>query len=206
MILSELLITYYIINYMSEEMKNVPLEVEVVQGTEKETGSKGMGTLESLTKILNDFFTKTCPKLPKDILDFFVKNASVLNIVGMVLKGLNILILLPALLTSLVAVTQLSRFGLGIEVAYSILAILVAITGSSIGLYFAFKAQSGLESKKLFSWKNIYLGSLISISFGILYAILTFTPFSIIAFPFLIVFDMIVLYVIFQIRSSFMNK
>ena len=101
---------------------------------------------------------------------------------------------------------------------------LISIVGAGIALYFAYKAMSNMEAKKLTSWNNIYYGWLSAIVFGILanltsignsaafsYDYASGVPLAIatttVVFSTLIAIaiDFLILYIIFQIKSYYKN-
>jgi hypothetical protein len=203
--------------------------VEVITDVKSESSKATNSSLESLTNWFDDLFNKKLPKLPKGFLDFMVQYMPIFNIIGMILKGIAILSSIIGLLGAISFVVSFS----GYSSLYSVLSIiylisiLLSIAGSSIALYFATKAHSGLETKKTHSWVQLYKGWLVAMTFGILATLTSFgniaqfnSSFGVtsgiasslmvtsILFSTVVALavDALILYVIFQIRSYYNNK
>ena len=75
-----------------------------------------------------------------------------------------------------------------------------------IALYFAFKAQPNLNDKKTSGWNNIYYGFLVTVLGVLVTSILTFSPGTILSLPITLAIYGLILYIVFQMRSSFDKK
>jgi hypothetical protein len=168
-------------------------------------------SLESLTNFFDDIFNKKLPKLPKGFLDFMVQYMPIFNIIGMVWKGLAILGgLLLVLATSGLAIFSflLSDPSIG---QVPLVSTIIGVVASSIALYFAIKAHPGLEPKKAFGWNNLYYGWLAAMVLGILTSLTSSFNLIVISLMlfgliFTLLWDALILYVIFQLRSYYSNK
>ncbi len=195
--------------------------VEIIQDVKSESYKAPANfSLGSLTNFLDDTFNKKLPKLPKGFLDFIVQYMPILNIVGMVYKGISLLLGL----FGIVATLGLMYYFSNIIFLIGVLSSLFALSGTGIALFFAIKAHSGLGSKKTTSWFNVYYGWLATIILGILATIMSFGTTAsyasnynsgvsnaiasttiISSILFAVVFDALILYVIFQIKSYYKN-
>jgi hypothetical protein len=188
--------------------------VEVITDTKSEsskTADSINSSLESLTKWFDDLFNKKLPKLPKGFLDFMVQYMSIFNIIGIVWKGLAILGGLFVVLASLglsIFSSIMSDPSIGQVTLFSTI---ISLAATATALYFAIKAHSGLEPKKSFGWNNLYYGWLAAMILGVLSSLtssfnLLLIPFLLFGIMFNIIWDALILYVIFQLRSYYNNK
>jgi hypothetical protein len=131
---------------------------------------------ESMTSFFDSVFNKSLPKLPKELLDFLVKNMPIFNIIGIVLKVIAILSSIISLFGALSYILIFSNFSstFGLLTIIYLISILLAIAGPSIALFFAIKAHLGFETKKTQSWKYLYNGWLVAIIFGVLATITSY--------------------------------
>jgi hypothetical protein len=206
--------------------------VEVITDTKSESSKANesvSSSLKSLTNFFDDLFNKKLPKLPKGFLDFMVQYMPIFNIIGMVWKGIAILTSIAGLLGAISYIVTFSGFSsiFGLLTIIYLISILLAIAGSSIALYFAIKAHSGLETKKTQSWTQLYIGWIVVMIFGILATITSYGNIAefngrfgissgiasslmigsiLFSIAIALAFDALILYVIFQIRSYYNNK
>ena len=195
--------------------------VEVVQDVKSESYKAANNlSISSVTNFFDDLFNKKMPKLPKGFIDFLVQYMPIFNIIGMVIKGISLLLGLFGIITILTSIFYFKS----ILFIIGIISALLGLVGTGLALYFAFKAQSGLESKKASSWNCVYYGWLSVIIFGLLSTITSFgSPVSfandynggiantiastVIIFStlFAVAIDFLILYVIFQLKKHYKN-
>jgi hypothetical protein len=184
---------------------------------------------ESVTNWLDDLYNKKLPKLPKGFLDFTVQYMPIFNIIGMVWKGIAILLSVIGLLSAMSYIVAFSSFSsvFGFLTIIYLISILLAIAGSSTALYFAAKAHSGLETKKNQSWTQLYKGWIAALVFGILATVTSYGNVAtfngsigissgiasspmigsiLFSIAIALAVDALILCVIFQIRSYYINK
>ena len=194
---------------MIDENQANKTEVEVITDMSSKTIKETKSSLDSLTNFFDDLFNKQMPKLPKDFLDFFVKYMPVLNIIGIILKVLGIFALLSASALIVISLIGFASLGsatipnIGINPIIFVLGSIISLIGIVAEIYFAIKAQSGLESKNMNSWNYIYYGTIVGFVFGVVGSVLSLSIGSVII-SCIVLF--IYLLIQFQIRSQYKNK
>lgn len=133
--------------------------------------------MDKITSTLEDLLVKKAPPLPKNIKDFLVQYAYVLNIIG-------IIIMIPAFFTLL----GLNAF-INIFVRTSIIGLLFLV----IEILLRIKALPGLKAQKIDGWNMVYYATLVQAAYSLFnYDIGGF-----------ILGTLISLYFIFQIKSYY---
>jgi len=133
--------------------------------------------MDKLNQLLEELLVKKAPALPKNVKEFLVQYAYVLNIIG-------IIIMIPAIFTLLGLNALVSIF-----VKTSIFGVLFLI----IEIFFRIKALPGLKSRKIEGWNMVY------------YAALTQAAYSLFNYDIggFVIGTLISLYFIFQIKSYY---
>lgn len=142
--------------------------------------------LDQLTKFLEEYLVEKVPALPKNVKEFLVKYAYLLNIIGIVLT-------IPAILSILGIGAMFTVYTAGFGLAAFGLMSWLALAFMAVGLGLRVLALPGLKARTIKGWEYTYYAALLNA----VYSLINFDLGG------LIIGTAISLYFIFQVKSYY---
>lgn len=166
-----------------------------------------MDTVRNLEKQIAGWY-KGLPHLPAEVRSWIGNNVWWLTLIGVVLVGLSLLVLIPLVLaafglSALIGTSMLGNYAYTGGLGLAWLSALISLASAVASLVLMALAISPLKVKSKKGWSLLFLSLLVSLVFGIVGDLVTFSIVSIVTS---LLWAAVEGYFLFEIRDEFGKK